>query len=715
MIKPLCMGLCLSTLCLVQAKADTIYAKLVNGEFAYYTNSACTAASQLATPPATSIKGCKVLFGSDAEYQALVPYTNELRTAADVLLQNDVAFSSNTDWSAFDFNINGKTISIANGAVLTIGCIKGSGTIQAPSIIQNGNFSIGSGSVIWASDITSKSAWTASGSVFVTNDGGNTYIYNHKNKPTSGNYWLGFWEAPGENPNKTDNPAPSIQQSVTIPASGTYYINFRYARYSSSSVPNGENTSNGSTKENAKNRKVVASISKDGAAVATITSPAAPSTAGGVMLGETNLGNLEEGKYTFKLTRNAPGNNPLGPIVDDVMVYTKGTLEWKIPENATHVNAGVTLLGEGLQIRKIGLGKLEMSKANGNFGFGNGKTSITVQEGVVSKTDSTSATCGAQYSRIVVKNGAQFDICGRRYWDYDYTIAGSGPDGKGALVKSNLESQDPNRAYVKAVSGFLRNITLSGDALICADVKSAACDWALMFYDYQANTMTMNGHTLTIDSPAYTGDCGGRIYAGNMSFIGDGKIVIARNGCFQTYDATYKPTASNCEIHVYGMLWAQSKGDTAKMSVISPVKSLIFHESGLYRNLRPVSPVSTNVVFETYAPNMRTWSGNTTNLYPVVQLGDATHLNTTLDLSHWTTTFDDRAEGTLTLYGGTTVVVDIGDRTAGLNEKYIYRWKTKPADTVKFDRSNKMRERGIWLTKDDYGIGIKSGLGIHIR
>ncbi len=680
----------------------TTYAKLSGGQFAYYSDIDCTAE---VSAPETGIAGCVVLFGSDAEYQALVPYTNELATAYSVVLQNDVGFSGDADWSAFDFDINGKTLSIANNAVLTIGRVNGTGTIQAPSVVKNGNFNIVSGSVIWASDITSKSAWKANGSVFVTNDGGNTYIYNHKNKPTSGNYWLGFWEAPGTNPNKSDSNedgAPYIQQNVTIPAAGAYYINFRYARYSSSSTKNGENTSNGSTVSNARNRKVVASIAKGSSTVKTITSPAAAATAGGVMLGETSLGSLEEGNYTLKLTRDAPGKNPLGPIIDDVAVYAKGTLEWKIPENETFVNTDITLLGEGLQIRKTGLGKLEMGKANGNFGFGGGKTSMTVEEGVVSKTDSTSATCGRQYSRIVVKDGAQFDICGRNYWDYDYTIAGSGPDGKGALVKSNLESQDPQRAYVKATSGFLRNIALTGDALLVADYTSAACDWALLFYNYEANTMTMNGRTLTIDSPAYTGDCGGRLYAGNMTFAGEGMIVIATNGCFQTYDATYKPSAPDCELHVYGMLWAQSKNVEATMSAFSPVKSLIFHESGLYRNVRVGSPVSTNLVYDTYAPPERTWSRNTSRLYPVVRLGDSDHDETTFDLSRWTTTFDDSAEGTLTFAENSYVTVDIGGRMP--TAEPVYKWKpgaNVPPASVTFRPTAAMAERGWIVVRDD--------------
>ena len=673
----------------MQAVAANTYAKLQDGQFAYYSDINCTTE---VSAPETGIARCVVLFGSDAEYQALVPYTNELATAFSVVLQNDVGFSEDTDWSAFDFDINGKTLSIANNAVLTIGRVNGTGTIQAPSVVKNGNFNIGSGSVIWASDITSKSAWKASGSVFVTNDGGNTYIYRHKNKPTSKNFWLGFWEAPGDNPNKTDNPAPSIEQSVAIPAAGTYYINFRYARYSSSSIPNGENTANGSTVANAQNRKVVASIAKGSSIAATITSPAAPDTAGGVMLGEKIFGTLEEGDYTLKLTRNAPGKNPLGPIIDDVAVYAKGTLKWKIPENETFVNTGITLQGEGLQIRKTGLGKLEMSKANGGFGFGGGKTSMTVQEGVVCKANSTSATCGAQYSRIVVQNGAQFDINGCKYWDYDYTLAGSGPDGTGALTSTAV--LEAKTAYTPTnITGFVRNITLSADATIYA-----GNNMAMMFYNNQSNTMYMAGHTVTYDGP----NRNYRLFFGNMSYSGEGRIVIAQNAWVQGHNSVV--AAGGCDVEVYGRYWQNS-------GRISPVKSLVFMKGSLFRELNK-TPAAI-VVYTAYAPNADTESTNGCSKYPTVQLGDASHLNTTLDISHLTDTFDDSAEGTLSFHPGSTVEIEVGDREARLYN-YVYKWKTRP-ENVTFAASKNTLARGVMVVETEDGIKIQRYLSVIVR
>ncbi|MBQ6141383.1 MAG: hypothetical protein IJI54_08860 [Kiritimatiellae bacterium] len=97
-----------------------------------------------------------------------------------------------------------------------------------------------------------------------------------------------------------------------------------------------------------------------------------------------------------------------------------------------------------------------------------------------------------------------------------------------------------------------------------------------------------------------------------------------------------------------------------------------------------------------------------------MQLGDATHLNATLDLSQWTTTFDDREEGSLTFYARTMVTVDVGERNAGFGG-YAHLWKTKPAGTVKFVRSESMARRGIHIVTDDGGIRFKTGFAIHVR
>ena len=82
---------------------------------------------------------------------------------------------------------------------------------------------------------------------------------------------------------------------------------------------------------------------------------------------------------------------------------------------------------------------------------------------------------------------------------------------------------------------------------------------------------------------------------------------------------------------------------------LTPVKLLVFKEGSLFRELNANPGVT--VVNGTYGPNVLTESAEGYLTHPKVQLGDATHLNATLDLSQWTTTFDDREEGSLTLGG----------------------------------------------------------------
>ena len=243
----------------------------------------------------------------------------------------------------------------------------------------------------------------------------------------------------------------------------------------------------------------------------------------------------------------------------------------------------------------------------------------------------------------------------------------------------------------------------------------AANNMGMIFYNYDANTMTMNGHTVTYDGvEAVDGEGNGtgvgayRTFLGNMSYSGNGKIVVAPNGWVQTH--VKSPTATDTDVEVYGRFWMNS-------GRLTPVKSLVFKEGSLFKELNANPGVT--VVNGTYGPNVLTESAEGYLTHPKVQLGDASHLNATLDLSQWTPTFDDSEEGSLTFYAGTaeapmTVTVDIGDRTVGLG-KYAHLWKEKPADTVRFVRSENMRRRGIHVLTDDNGIRFKTGLTIHIR
>lgn len=166
-----------------------------------------------------------------------------------------------------------------------------------------------------------------------------------------------------------------------------------------------------------------------------------------------------------------------------------------------------------------------------------------------SSPEGAGATFGAQYSRIVVEDGAQFDMNGRTYHDYDYTLAGSGPDGTGALIST--AEMDAATAYAQNEgTAFLRNVTLAADATVYA-----GGNMGMIFYNHGANTMTMGGYTVTYDGVEAVDDEGNgtgigayRTFLGNMSYLGEGKIVVATNGWVQTH--TTSPSATNCNVEV---------------------------------------------------------------------------------------------------------------------------------------------------------------------
>ena len=222
---------------------------------------------------------------------------------------------------------------------------------------------------------------------------------------------------------------------------------------------------------------------------------------------------------------------------------------------------------------------------------------------------------------------------------------------------------------------------------------------AMMFYNNQSNTMYMAGHTITYDGTNRTY----RLFLGNMSYSGDGKIVVAQNAWVQGHNSVV--TARGCDMDIYGRYW-QNTGR------ISPVKSFVFHEGSIFRELN-TSP-GTVTVYERYAPNVLTESVDGRLTHPKVQLGNVNHLETTFDLSRWTTTFDDSAEGSLTFYSGTTVTVDIGDRTAGLGQ-YAYKWKGDRPTGVRFTRTAKMVKRGVHVVVDDLGFRFKTGVSVFVR
>ena len=613
----------------------------------------------------------KALFANDAEFQGLAQHKNDLEAAnVTVHLQSDVTLTADADWSTIDFDMNGKTIYLM-GWDLKVHKPQGVGRITAGNLITNGGFENGSTGWVFGSTYER-----------VTSNGYGVSANTCKDRPFAGNHWCVIGA-----PNDTAGATTMFPVART----GVCYIRFRYAKYDSNYEAYG----------------VDCGIDSPNNVVKRLDVKPYPQGTSSPIYQKT----LNAGTHSFIF-----GRYYAHILVDEAAVSPESHLTFDIPEGEEYELSNISLGstedyffdGIGLQVHKTGKGQLTMSKVNNKFG-GSGVTSMVVKEGLVKKV--SGATCGAPYSRIVVEDGAQFDLNGRTYHDYDYTLAGSGSDGTGALISS--VAMDAATAYAQNTgTSFLRHVALSSNATVYA-----ANNMGMIFYNYNANTMTMNGHTVTYDGvEAVDGEGNGtgvgayRTFLGNMSYSGAGKIVVATNGWIQSHISS--PTATDTDIEVYGRFWMNT-------GRLTPVKSLVFKEGSLFRELNANPGVI--VVNGTYGPNVLTESAEGYLTHPKVQLGDASHLNATLDLSQWTTTFDDTAEGSLSFYAGTTeapaemtVTVEISDRTVGLGG-YALLWKDQPAETVQFVRSENMRRRGIHVLADDDGIRFKTGLSIHIR
>ena len=579
----------------------------------------------------------KALFADDAEFQALAQHTNEIAAShVTVFLQDDITLTADADWRALDFDMNGKTVTLA-GYDLKIRRPQGTGRITSGNVIVTNGFTT-LGSANWQGD--------------------------------------GFYQLKSNN-------TLGIKQTFTLPKSRPCYLRFRYH----------------SSNKSGYTQKISAGIASNGGS--TYNNMVSGLQTGSASSAWTAQGNsdiyvrtgLEAGTpYQLNFARTGDGYTYCGWIC----LSPESHLYVDVPEGEEYNLEGIDLGGEeerdytgiGLQIHKTGKGTLVLDSARSSFG-GNRTTSLVIEEGLAINTCSDGqAFCGGQYSTIEVCDGAQFDFNGHRYHDYHYSLAGSGPDGTGALV--NTASMSSQWTVDGSKCGMLYNVTLADDATIGGTEK-----FGMIFYDNGAHTMTMNNNTVTY--------AGTEIFAGQMNYSGDGRIVVATNATLRS--CTSSATAGGCDVEVRGILGQQDG------KVLSPVKSLVFVEGGKFHNLQGTPAAVT--VYGAYAPNVEAGEGSTVP-HPIVNLGDASHLETTLDLSRWTDTFDDSAEGSLTFQAGSTVTVDIGERTQGLG-KPAFLWKDAPDETVKFKPSDAMKRRGVFVVSREDGVYFKTGFTVIIR
>ena len=376
--------------------------------------------------------------------------------------------------------------------------------------------------------------------------------------------------------------------------------------------------------------------------------------------------------------------------------------------------------GANMQVWKTGAGFLHMMKVNTGFGTGGSQTSLgpvafVVKAGRVKKGNDTgndspnggdAMYCGAAYSTIKVEAGAQFDIAGRTAWDYNYDIAGDGPEGapvKGALISSVQPS--PNPWHWHNNHGYLYDITLSADASI-----GGAGMWALHWYNNGTCYTYMNGHRLTFAC--------GHIYVGQNRHFDWGELYVAPGATCNAYNGV-NANAAGMTFRIDGEYRTEAYG-------ISPLKSFLFGATGVLNADADPSKLQTTVVHDTYAPNLNAKSTSKIP-HPKVQLGAAGHTATTLDLRLFSAPFD--ATGTLSFFAGSTVSVDVSgradihalsrskDAVTGKRNGYLMTWDAatwtavSQADTkVKFELCGEAKAR-YRLIADASGLLIAPPAG----
>ena len=168
---------------------------------------------------------------------------------------------------------------------------------------------------------------------------------------------------------------------------------------------------------------------------------------------------------------------------------------------------------------------------------------------------------------------------------------------------------------------------------------------------------------------------------------------------------TSSPSVPECDVEVNGTY--QMEGGQR----FSPVKSLVFSATGIY-SATEKDPTVT-VVYGKYAPNLNeNVKSGTRAVHPPVQLGDSTHLATTLDLSIFTNKVFE-AGNSLTFASGSSVAVKTGARTDLAPRQKLVEWSAAPNVSVSFSLvcdGTPAEDRNLAVAAKSDGLYLKSTL-----
>jgi hypothetical protein len=381
-----------------------------------------------------------------------------------------------------------------------------------------------------------------------------------------------------------------------------------------------------------------------------------------------------------------------GTVTDSV-----GGGELHVPVGSGFVlkNEGLTLSG-GLKLVKEGSGLLVGAKAGQTYTGGTLVSSGRLRRGV------NNQPFGAQGALITVEDGAAFDwaggwVNGAVSTAYNFSIAGSGPDGEGAIV-SSVSCGTWN-------VGAIANLELTDDALI-----GGYGGWGFNYVGNtaaQKHTVTMNGHTLNIKirGTGTSQNNTGVFHFRNVTTVGSGTIAII--DCGKTSAWVY-PSFFTYGCDLSSVTFDLGEGYCTYVGVVVKVGTFIDRRSYGSQAFDTNADSGSNAftVLECFKPMA-------TNLVRSVTLGDATHLSPVLDLSELNGPFV-LPSGTYSLgaASGATVCVNVGERkTSG--KIPLVAWETPPTG-VSFAWPDGVSGKGRLVVKED-GLYVIKGLTIIVR
>lgn len=196
-----------------------------------------------------------------------------------------------------------------------------------------------------------------------------------------------------------------------------------------------------------------------------------------------------------------------------------------------------------------------------------------------------------------------------------------------------------------ALIAWGRSLTLTGDATVGSD------EYAFDFVapGYGTFPIALNGHALTVKSSQPMAMRESPFFlAASLRGTDAGTIVLGDNLCFYPYREN-SSDLSHVTFVVSAGAEYHTRADDADARDMT-VSNLVYCSASASSQT-----ARTTTVLGTYTPASATSA-------PKVQLGDATHLSPTLDLSSCVGTFDVDFGGGLTFAEGATVAVRMGGR-----------------------------------------------------